>query len=64
MYPNVSLYIDGTWRPAAGGRSIAVFNPATEEQIGTVAHASTGDLDEALDAGGQRLRSLAPCLGL
>ena len=50
MYPNVSLYIDGAWRPAAGGRSIAVFNPATEEQIGTVAHATTGDLDEALEA--------------
>ncbi len=50
MYPNVPLYIDGTWRPAAGGRSIAVINPATEEQVGTVAHASTGDLDEALDA--------------
>ncbi len=50
MYPDVPLYINGAWRPAAGGRSIAVVNPATEEQIGTVAHASTGDLDEALEA--------------
>ncbi len=50
MYPDVSLYIDGAWRQATGGRSIAVLNPATEEKIGTVAHASTSDLDEALEA--------------
>ena len=50
MYPDVSLYVDGAWRQAAGGRSIVVMNPATEEKIGTVAHASTSDLDEALEA--------------
>src|ERR1700744_2419349 len=47
-YPNVLLYIDGKWRPASGGRTIPVLNPATEEPIGTVAHAEKADLDEAL----------------
>src|SRR5579863_1618141 len=49
-YPNVQLYIDGKWRPAASGKTIPVVNPATEEVIGTVAHAAKGDLDEALAA--------------
>src|SRR6201996_2626691 len=49
-YPNVQLYIDGKWRPAASGKTIPVINPATEENVGTVAHASRADLDEALAA--------------
>ena len=49
-YPNVQLFIDGKWRPAEGNRTLPVLNPATEEQIGTVAHASKADLDEALAA--------------
>jgi succinate-semialdehyde dehydrogenase/glutarate-semialdehyde dehydrogenase len=49
-YPNVQLYIDGKWRPASGNRTLAVINPATEEVIGQVAHASRADLDEALAA--------------
>jgi len=48
MYDAVNLHIDGTWRPAAGNRTIEVLNPATEEAIGTVAHATRVDLDEAL----------------
>ena len=50
MYPNTQLFIDGTWRDARGGRSLPVLNPATEEVIGQVAHASKDDLDEALEA--------------
>ena len=50
MYPNTLLHINGEWRPAEGGRAIDVLNPATEERIGTVAHASQGDLDDALAA--------------
>ncbi len=50
MYPDTQLFIDGTWRAARGGRSLPVLNPATEEVIGQVAHASTDDLDEALEA--------------
>lgn len=50
MYPNVQLLIDGTWGPAEAGRTIDVVNPATGEKIGTVPHASKGDLDRALEA--------------
>jgi succinate-semialdehyde dehydrogenase / glutarate-semialdehyde dehydrogenase len=49
-YPDTLLYIDGSWRAASDGRVIAVLNPATAGQIGTVAHASRADLDAALAA--------------
>ena len=50
MDHNVLLHIDGQWRPASGNRTIPIINPATEEQIGTVPHATEADLDEALEA--------------
>src|SRR5260370_10401440 len=50
MYSNVNLFIDGAWRPAIGGKTIPVLNPATGEAIGTVAHAEKADLDLALAA--------------
>lgn len=62
-YQDTSLLIDGRWRPGASGRTIAVLNPATEEQIGTVAHADRADLDEALaaaDKGFKVWRAVAP----
>ncbi|MFL9926341.1 NAD-dependent succinate-semialdehyde dehydrogenase [Herbaspirillum lusitanum] len=50
MYPNVSLFINGKWQAASSGRSIDVFDPATDEKVGTVAHADKNDLDAALAA--------------
>ena len=49
-YSDVSLMIDGAWTKGANGRTIPVINPATEEVIGTVAHAEKADLDRALAA--------------
>ena len=49
-YPNTELHIAGKWIPAAGGETIDVLNPATEEPIGNVAHARVADLDAALEA--------------
>ncbi|MCS6996771.1 MAG: NAD-dependent succinate-semialdehyde dehydrogenase [Casimicrobiaceae bacterium] len=49
-YPNTQLLIDGQWCDALDGRTLPVFNPATGEEIGRVAHASTPDLDRALAA--------------
>jgi succinate-semialdehyde dehydrogenase/glutarate-semialdehyde dehydrogenase len=49
-YSDVLLHIDGKWRGSSSGKTIAVLDPATEETIGTVAHADTADLDEALAA--------------
>src|SRR5262245_57871915 len=44
------LLVDNRWRGAAGGKMLAVLNPATGAPIGRVAHASTSDLDAALAA--------------
>jgi len=49
-YPNTLLHIAGTWRGGAEGRTIDVLNPANEDVIGTVAHATKPDLDAALEA--------------
>lgn len=49
-YPDVNLYINGTWRPAEDDRWIPVTDPATNLEIGRVAHASERDLDDALVA--------------
>jgi succinate-semialdehyde dehydrogenase/glutarate-semialdehyde dehydrogenase len=62
-YPNVQLHIDGKWRASASGKTIPVLNPATEETVGTVAHAGKADLDEALaaaDKGFKVWRAVAP----
>ena len=50
MYPDVNLFIDGKWTPAEGGKTIDVYNPATNEVIGKVACAGKADLDRALAA--------------
>ena len=50
MYPDVKLFIDGKWSAAEGGKTIDVYNPATNEVIGTVASAGKADLDRALAA--------------
>lgn len=49
-YPNTELHINGKWMAAAGGETLDVLNPATEEPIGNVAHARIADLDAALEA--------------
>ncbi len=49
-YPNTQLFIDGVWQDAADGRTLAVDNPATGQEIGRVAHAGKADLDKALAA--------------
>ncbi|MEK9754791.1 MAG: aldehyde dehydrogenase family protein, partial [Rhodospirillaceae bacterium] len=49
-YPDVKLFIDGQWRDGAERKSMAIIDPATEEEIGRLAHATRPDLDAALDA--------------
>ena len=53
MYQNTELLIGADWRQSLSGRVIEVLNPATEEVIGTVAHAGIEDLDLALAAAEQ-----------
>jgi aldehyde dehydrogenase (NAD+) len=44
------LFINGEWRDAAGGKTIEVVNPATEEVIAEVASAEASDVDAAVTA--------------
>jgi aldehyde dehydrogenase (NAD+) len=44
------LFINGEWHDAAGGKTIEVVNPATEEVIAEVASAEQGDVDAAVAA--------------
>src|SRR5882672_6205968 len=44
------LFINDEWRDAAGGRTISVVNPATEEVIADVASAEQSDVDAAVAA--------------
>ena len=50
MYPDVHLFIDGEWRPAADGRTLPIVNPVDESVVGQLAHAGRSDLDAALAA--------------
>src|SRR5262252_3645018 len=44
------LFINGEWRDAAGGKTIEVVNPATEEVIAEVPSAERADIDAAVAA--------------
>ncbi|MDB5604352.1 MAG: NAD-dependent succinate-semialdehyde dehydrogenase [Bradyrhizobium sp.] len=46
-YPQIELYIDGHWKRADGE---PIINPANENVIGTVPHATAADLDDVLAA--------------
>lgn len=46
-YPQVRLLIGGEWRTRPGQ---PIVNPATEEVVGTVPHATLPDLEEAVEA--------------
>ncbi len=62
-YEKLELFIDGKWSQGTSGKSQDVINPATEEVLGTLPHASTADLDAALaaaDKGFQIWRNTTP----
>jgi acyl-CoA reductase-like NAD-dependent aldehyde dehydrogenase len=49
-YPALSLYIDGEFVHGGGRKEQTVINPATDDVIGKLPHASREDLDRALAA--------------
>lgn len=49
-YEKLELFINGQFRQGSGGDAEDVLNPATEEVLAQVPHASKADVDEALDA--------------
>ncbi|MFE7122055.1 aldehyde dehydrogenase family protein [Streptomyces sp. NPDC057654] len=50
MKAHDGMYIDGAWRPAAGRDTIAVVNPADEQEIGAVPAGTAADVDTAVRA--------------
>jgi len=50
MYTDLGLYIGGSWRNGDGRKGEDVINPATEKPLARLPHASTSDLNEALEA--------------
>ncbi len=62
-YPELSLLIGGEWLSSEKRDSSPVTNPATEEVVGRVPHASKADLDRALaaaDEGFKAWRAIFP----
>lgn len=50
-YPStLSLFVDGEWRGTKGRNTLAVLNPATEQELGRVPVATESDIDDALQA--------------
>lgn len=49
-YEKLQLLIGGQWTDGTSGKTEAVLNPATEEVLGHLPHASAADLDRALEA--------------
>ncbi|UZJ32090.1 aldehyde dehydrogenase family protein [Streptomyces endophytica] len=50
MKQHDAMYIDGSWRPAEGGGTIEVVNPADGQVIATVPAGSAADVDAAVRA--------------
>jgi succinate-semialdehyde dehydrogenase/glutarate-semialdehyde dehydrogenase len=50
MYSNLGLFIDGQWLNGDSRRGEDVINPATEKPLAHLPHATTADLDRALEA--------------
>ncbi len=49
-YSDLKLLIDGEWRDSGSNTTEPVYNPANGEVLGHLPHASTSDLNDALEA--------------
>ena len=49
-YPPLFLFIDGEWLGVDGRKSQTLVNPASEEALAELPHATAADLDRALAA--------------
>jgi len=56
-YPTLSLYIDGEFIQGGGRKEQDILNPATNEVIGKLPHATKEDLDRALAAAARAFES-------
>ena len=63
VYPELKLFIGGEWTAIENRKTETVLNPATEEALGELPHASSTDLDRALQTiaeGFAEWRSIIP----
>ena len=51
MNDYLSHYIDGAWRPAAGQGRSTVDDSATGQPVALVAHAGSGEVNQAVEIG-------------
>ncbi|MBT6271458.1 MAG: aldehyde dehydrogenase family protein, partial [Rhodobacteraceae bacterium] len=49
-YEKLELLIDGNWRQGSSSKTEPVINPANNETLGQLPHATSNDLDEALES--------------
>ena len=56
-YEKLELLINGTWRSGSENKSEPVYNPATNEIIGDLPHASKNDLKEAMESNKEAFKS-------
>ncbi|MBR0800424.1 aldehyde dehydrogenase family protein [Bradyrhizobium jicamae] len=52
------MLIGGQWRPAASGKTLDTFNPATKTHLGTIASAGPEDVDHAAQAAQRAYREV------
>lgn len=50
MYDSYGLFIKNEWRKASTGKTQDVIDPATEDRVGTIPHASSDDIENAISA--------------
>jgi succinate-semialdehyde dehydrogenase/glutarate-semialdehyde dehydrogenase len=50
-------YIDGQWVAARSGETVALTNPFTGEQLGTVPYSGAGEVRQAIEAASRRFES-------
>ena len=55
-YEKLELLINGKWKMGSENKAEAVYNPATNEVIGDLPHASKKDLDEALESNAEAFK--------
>ena len=49
-YEKLELLINGNWRQGSSSKTEPVINPANNETLGHLPHATSNDLDEALES--------------
>ena len=52
-----NLYIDGKWVPSSSGKTFTAYNPSNGEVLATCAEATKEDVDKAVKAAHEALKT-------